>query len=102
MTCPCGSSKDFDACCGPYLAGREYPPTAEALMRSRYSAYTQQQVDYIVATHDPGTREEVDRDDTAKWAREAGWQGLEVVSTERGREGDDDGVVEFKARFTQN
>jgi SEC-C motif domain protein len=70
-------------------------------MRSRYTAYTRQAVDYIVETHDPATREEVDRDETEKWSREAEWQGLEVVSTERGGEGDDDGVVEFKARFIQ-
>jgi SEC-C motif domain protein len=70
-------------------------------MRSRYTAYTRQVVDYIVTTHDPATREDVDRGETEKWAREADWQGLEVLSTEKGGEGDDEGTVEFKARFAQ-
>nr|WP_316226808.1 SEC-C metal-binding domain-containing protein [Bradyrhizobium sp. SZCCHNS3052] len=40
MQCPCGSGLPYDRCCGPYLDGDDQPPTAEALMRSRYTAYT--------------------------------------------------------------
>ncbi|MGH8392671.1 MAG: SEC-C metal-binding domain-containing protein, partial [Pseudomonas sp.] len=36
--CPCGSGNLLDACCGHYHAGHP-APCAEALMRSRYSAY---------------------------------------------------------------
>ena len=54
MRCPCGSGKDFDQCCGPYLSGRAEPPTAEALMRSRYVAYTRGDIDYIGRTTAPG------------------------------------------------
>ena len=50
MTCPCGSGKPLSACCGPYLEGKEDPPTPEALMRSRYTAYTQGNLDYIEKT----------------------------------------------------
>jgi SEC-C motif-containing protein len=39
QTCPCGSQKPFSDCCEPYVSGAEAAPTAEALMRSRYSAY---------------------------------------------------------------
>ena len=48
--CNCGSGRPYDACCGPYLAGWEAPPTAEALMRSRFTAYARADADYILAT----------------------------------------------------
>ncbi|HRZ89595.1 MAG TPA: SEC-C metal-binding domain-containing protein, partial [Spirochaetia bacterium] len=38
-TCPCGSGREYSACCGPVIAGAVPAPTAEALMRSRYTAY---------------------------------------------------------------
>jgi SEC-C motif-containing protein len=65
-------------------------------MRSRYSAYATQAIDYIVTTHDPATRDDVDREATEKWSREAEWLGLEVVSAE---EQGDAAIVEFKARY---
>lgn len=48
--CPCGSGKILMACCGPYLRGEQLPPTPEALMRSRYTAYSLDYLEYIVAT----------------------------------------------------
>lgn len=52
MTCPCGSGDKFMKCCGKYIRG-ELAPTAEKLMRSRYSAYATGHVDYIVKTTHP-------------------------------------------------
>lgn len=56
--CPCGSGQPLAACCGRYhegpLAG--LAPTAEALMRSRYSAYVLDRLDYLLATWHPDTR----------------------------------------------
>lgn len=97
--CPCGTGKPLAACCEPFLLDKAAPPTAEALMRSRYTAYTQGNIDYIIATHAAPAGDEVDRELTAKWANESEWLGLEIVSTERGQDGDDDGVVEFRARY---
>ena len=48
--CPCGSTLPILRCCGPYIAGAELAPTAEALMRSRYTAYVMQEEDYLRAT----------------------------------------------------
>jgi SEC-C motif domain protein len=98
MDCPCGSQTDFDRCCGPYLTGTP-APTAEALMRSRYTAYVKANVDHIIATHDPDLRKEVDREATERWARESTWKGLTVVKTEAGGPSDDEGTVEFIARY---
>ncbi len=40
MLCPCGSNKPYTDCCARYVEGNKHAPTAEALMRSRYTAYT--------------------------------------------------------------
>lgn len=98
--CPCGSGKTYDDCCGPVIAGAP-AATAEALMRSRYSAYALGEVDHILATYRPEAAQGVDRKSTEKWSRESTWLGLTVVATERGGPDDDEGVVEFKARFRQ-
>ena len=54
--CPCASGKAFADCCGRYLDGGAAAPTAEALMRSRYTAYTLQREDYLLATWHASTR----------------------------------------------
>ncbi|AOX99634.1 YchJ family protein [Jeongeupia sp. USM3] len=53
--CPCGSGVDYDDCCGRYHAGRA-APDAEALMRSRYSAYVLGLEPYLLSTWAPETR----------------------------------------------
>ena len=61
MTCPCGSPRSFDSCCGPFHSGGERnPPTAEALMRSRYTAYARADIDYIARTLAPESRGDLD------------------------------------------
>jgi SEC-C motif-containing protein len=99
MQCYCGTGRDFEECCEPYLKGSAKPETAEALMRSRYSAYATDNIDYVMSTHDPATIDAVDREGAQRWARESAWQGLEIVETVAGGPGDDTGVVEFVARY---
>lgn len=99
MTCPCGKGESLEVCCGPYLDKKALPPTAEALMRSRYTAYAVGNIDYILDTHDPDTVSSVDRNNTELWSKNSEWLGLEILGSERGLEGDDDGVVEFVARY---
>ena len=48
--CPCGSGRAFGACCGPALSGERPAPTAEALMRSRYTAFTLHDTAYLLAS----------------------------------------------------
>jgi SEC-C motif domain protein len=97
--CPCGGG-ELAACCGPILDGTIAAPTAEKLMRSRYSAYALGKLDHVVATHDPASRDRVDRDAAAAWSQQSTWLGLDVVATEAGGEADDAGIVEFIARFS--
>ncbi|MBI1260302.1 MAG: YchJ family protein [Rhizobiales bacterium] len=98
--CPCGSGKTFGDCCAPYLAGSALPPSPEALMRSRYSAFATHNIDYLESTLLPGTRDDFDRDGVREWAEGATWTGLEVRHTEAGGPMDQTGVVEFIAHFS--
>jgi len=92
--CPCGSGRMFAHCCGPYLSGAARPATAEALMRSRYSAYVEHDDAYLLASWDPRTRP----DDPHPSADHGNtWTGLRILRTEAGGEDDDEGVVEFVA-----
>ncbi len=71
--CPCGSGNLLDACCGHYHAGTP-APDAQALMRSRYSAYVLGLVDYLVATTLPAQQADLDKAAMAAWsARAPGW-----------------------------
>ncbi|ASG22065.1 YchJ family protein [Nitrospirillum viridazoti] len=97
--CHCGSARAYEDCCGPYHAGTALPPTAEALMRSRYSAFIVHNIDYLQSTLLPETAEDFNREETEQWARDSKWQGLEVRWTEAGGPEDDTGKVEFVARF---
>jgi SEC-C motif-containing protein len=97
--CPCGSGKTFDQCCGPFISGEQLPPTAEALMRSRYTAYTLQNDDYLLHTWKaesrPTDQSPSDDDGTI-------WTGLEILRTEAGGANDAEGVVEFVAKCKSN
>ncbi len=94
--CPCGSGKPFSACCGPYLAGLRQAPTAQALMRSRYSAYVRRDRVYLLRTWHPATRpKELD----LSGGGEACWLGLQVLGTEAGGPEEREGTVEFIARY---
>jgi SEC-C motif domain protein len=89
---PCGSGAALGACCGRLHAG-EPAPTAEALMRSRYTAFVLGDEAYLRRTWHRSTRPR--RLDVGS---DAGWAGLEIEATELGGPDDDEGVVVFRAR----
>lgn len=99
--CPCGSNKSFDECCEPIIKGIANAPTAEALMRARYSAYATASIDFIQKSMHPNTRDEFDRESARKWAEESQWHGLEILNTGGGGEQDTEGTVEFVATYSQ-
>jgi len=95
--CACGSGKPFAQCCEPYLRGNAVPPTAEALMRSRYTAYTLMDQPYLLATWHPSTRPAgLDFFD----ASQQQWIGLDVKSHRV--QDDTHATVEFVARYRIN
>jgi SEC-C motif-containing protein len=91
--CPCGSGERFDGCCAPLLGGAP-APTAERLMRSRYTAFVVGDARYLGDTWHPGTRPgALDLDPRQRWT------ALEVLDVEDGGPDDVRGVVEFRARW---
>jgi SEC-C motif domain protein len=78
------------------------PATAEELMRSRYSAYTVEDLGYLLGTHDPVTVDSVDPKVMSTWAKKATFEELRILATEGGGREDDEGIVEFVARYTQD
>ena len=101
--CPCGSGKTYDECCGPIISGSVLAATAEALMRSRYSAYVKHEIDHIARTCLPNEEEgtEIDLEETRRWSEESDWQGLKILRTEKGLENDTTGIVEFSATYVR-
>lgn len=100
--CPCGSGQLFIKCCKPFITGKTIPSTAEQLMRSRYTAYTRNNVNYIAATQAAAAAEQFDRADTEQWMRSVKWQTLTVNNADNGGESDEDGTVDFTATFKFN
>jgi len=96
--CPCGSGRAYGDCCGRFIEGKALPPTAEALMRSRYTAYVMKNIDYLIETD----MHEIDVEATKAWMEEATFHKLEVLKTYRGKPLDKKGRIEFKARFTRD
>ncbi len=100
--CPCGHDKKYENCCGPYIKGTASAPTAEALMRSRYTAYTLCELDYIKKTLATKSAKDFDAKSAKEWASQSEWKGLKILATEQGKETDKIGTVEFTATYTHN
>ena len=99
MQCPCQSGATYRDCCEPFIRGIKQAETAEQLMRARYAAHTQIEMDFIEKTHDPQSKQEINREETREWAESTNWQGLEIIETKKGGAGDDVGLIEFKATY---
>ncbi len=97
--CPCNSGQTYDACCGIYHRDIAAATTAEALMRSRYTAYSRLDEAYILRTWHPSTRPP---SVILKVAPAPKWLGLEILGVEAGSTDDRSGTVEFIARYKLN
>ena len=91
--CPCGTGRSYSACCQPFHLGTP-APSAEALMRSRYTAYVYGLEAYLLATWDPQTRPT--KLDLALDAQTT-WLGLQVKR--HLQTGETTALVEFVARY---
>jgi SEC-C motif-containing protein len=94
--CPCGSGRALVACCGRYLAG-EAPPTAEALMRSRYTAFAVGDEDHLLRTWHVETRPPA-----VRFVPGQRWVRLDVLATVAGDLLDTEGAVEFRAHHERH
>jgi len=94
--CPCGTGRAASGCCAPLLAGAR-ATTAEALMRSRFTAFARSELDYLVQTHLPDDGEAPSAEELASSCRRTRWTTLRILATEAGGPSDAVGVVEFEA-----
>ncbi len=95
--CPCGSGESYKACCRPFHKGNRFPKTAEALMRSRYSAFAKGKRTYLLDTWHPSTRPvNLQPDASIKWL------GLDILAKELGTEADVNGTVTFTASYIKD
>jgi SEC-C motif domain protein len=97
--CPCGTNQEYSACCEPRIRGTRPAETAEALMRSRYSAFVKKEIDYILLTVVPDQRKKVDRTTVEQWSTHSTWKQFEILSKSNGEANDSEGYVEFVARY---
>ena len=92
MRCPCLSGLPYDDCCGPLHRGEASAPTAEQLMRSRFSAFAVGDAAYVLATWHPSTGPAaLDLDPEVRWYR------LDILDRAAGGPLDARGEVEFEA-----
>jgi SEC-C motif-containing protein len=91
--CPCGLGRPYGECCA--LAHRGRPPaTADALMRSRFTAFVLDDVAYTLRSWHPETRPaDVEPDPGLRWTR------LEILDSTGGGLFDAEGTVEFRAHY---
>ena len=90
--CPCGSLNTYERCCQRWHGG-ETPGDAEALMRSRYTAYVLKLEDYLLATWHPRTRPP----SLSFEQSPRRWLDLKVLRHEGAAA--DSAIVEFVARY---
>jgi SEC-C motif-containing protein len=92
--CPCQSGRTYARCCAPLHRHDAVADTAEALMRSRYSAYVLADDAYVLATWHARTRPASLALGEAASTR---WLGLEVKR--HAVHEADHATVEFVARY---
>lgn len=93
--CPCLSGDSFESCCGPLLQGAP-APTAERLMRARFTAFACHDGRHLRRTWHPSTRPE-----TIDFEPGLSWRRLVILDRVAGGPFDREGVVEFEAFWRQ-
>ena len=102
VKCNCGSGLSYSDCCEVIHLDISKALTAEALMRSRYTAFTLGLGEYLIQSHHPDTRHTVSKEELEDWATSVEWVGLTVIKKKQGRKEDKEGSVYFKAYFKEN
>lgn len=97
--CFCGSGLSYLACCKPYINNDVHVPTAEALLRSRYSAYVSKNVDYILSTYHPEAKHKPTRETLIRNTESIIWHGLNIIRTEQGKD-ENEIFIEYTATYS--
>lgn len=98
-SCPCGSGKKYSSCCGLFIDENQLPATPEELMRSRFTAYAESNIDYIQRTMKGPAAVGFDADALLKRAKKIKWTRLDVIASRS--DSPDKGFVEFRAYYSR-
>ena len=96
ILCPCKSKQTYQSCCQPLHTNKIIASRAEQLMRSRYSAFVVNDIDYLIATSHPRKREDDDELILKKTIAETQWLGLKVI---KHFQNNNSATVEFSAFY---
>jgi len=96
--CYCGLDQSYEDCCGRFHQGQS-AETAEALVRSRYSAYVVGDLAYVRRTAAGKALQEAVNLEAANEQSTIAWKQLEIIRCEEGGKHDNEGVVIFSAYF---
>tara|TARA_R110000868_G_scaffold82956_10_gene234110 strand:+ start:1264 stop:1650 length:387 start_codon:yes stop_codon:yes gene_type:complete len=102
MNCPCGTNKKYTECCEIAHKDLSAVTTAEQLMRSRYTAFTMANGDYLMKSHHSSARPVKEKKAIENWAKSVNWIRLEVLETSKGLLTDEKGTVTFNAYYFEN
>lgn len=102
MTCPCGSSKKYSDCCAMAHKSISLVKTAEQLMRSRYTAFTMANGNYLMKSHHTTTRPIKEQKSIENWAKSVNWIRLEVLESTKGKGRNEKGTVTFNAYYFED
>ncbi|WP_443938333.1 YchJ family protein [Pedobacter sp. MW01-1-1] len=95
LICPCGTGLNYANCCQLYHLNMRFAPTAEALMRSRYTAFVMHEGDYLVDTTHVSKRQGNLKKAYLASAKNTKWLRLEILLS-------DFDTVEFKAHYVDS
>lgn len=96
LLCHCSSGNRFTDCCQPYHLNKQVADTPEKLMRSRYSAYVEKNIEYLTKTWLPKNRPR----STAILSGKVVWLGLNIVKSTI-TDKSDGGTVEFLVTYIE-
>jgi SEC-C motif domain protein len=99
--CPCCSELAYENCCAKFISGDDIPVAPEQLMRSRYTAFTQANVAYLIKTMKGKALAGFNSANTRQWAESVEWLGLEVIHAPSVTPEAKVGIVEFIASFRE-
>ena len=100
--CPCGSNSPYTDCCGSLIRGTGFADTAEDLLRSRYTAITENNWEYLVLTSHPEEKKEMARLESALVDQGAEWKRLEITGIRKGGREDNEGQVDFVVHYVKD
>lgn len=92
MNCSFGTKQAYDHCCGLYIEKKQIPSTALCLMRSRFSAYALNNIDYIASTMRGAPRQGFSKKKLLLENADIQWHSLAIIDAT-------DNTVDFEAIY---